>query len=136
MKLILHETVVNWVISWKILVTPSTFVSPIYKVVFNSSAVVIVRLNYSFNVLSKHFPYSIQSIINQGMMDIRWMSRWMSSSYRYTFCSTWKGFFASAALCYGARPLLTRFPQIFVDTSMIIKTRKTHKIDLPVKKPV
>ena len=62
------------------MVTTSTFVSPFYKVVFNSPAVV-VRLNQSFNVLSKHFPYSIQSIFTQGMMDVRWMSRWMSSSY-------------------------------------------------------
>ena len=47
-----------------------------------------------------------------------------------------RAYFASAALCYGARPLLTRFRQILVDISMIIKTRKTHKIDLPVKKPI
>ena len=34
-----------------------------------------------------------------------------------------KTYFASAALCNGAFPLLTRFQNIFADTPLILKTR-------------
>ena len=44
MKLILYKTAVNRVISRKILVTPSTFVSPFYERVFNWP-VIVARLN-------------------------------------------------------------------------------------------